>query len=92
MTLGLENNIKGSLGFSLFIYVIFFFNTYESVQLKWTISFLTTNKKQSLAKQKSMISYHDSVFLGQPMIESKKKAKRGSCVTLVCFVLCHQIN
>lgn len=34
MTLGLENNIKGSLGFSLFIYVRFYFNTYESVQLK----------------------------------------------------------
>lgn len=59
MILGLENNIKGfSRVFCLFMEV-FFFSTYESVQLKWKISFLTTNKKQSLAKQKSMILYHD---------------------------------
>ena len=52
MILGLENNIKGfSRVFCLFMEV-FFFSTYESVQLKWKISFLTTNKKQSLAKQK----------------------------------------
>ena len=37
----------------MFIYGRFYFTTYESVQLKWKISFLTT-KKQSLAKQKFM--------------------------------------
>ena len=62
-----------------FHYGSFYFTTYESVRLKWKTSFLTTDKKQSLAKQKSMILYHDC-FPWTTNDREQQEGLGGSCV------------
>ena len=68
-----------------FHYGSFYFTTYESVQLKWKTSFLTTDKKQSLAKQKSMILYHDC-FPWTTNDREQEEGLGGSCVAFFFFI------